>query len=89
MDASSIPMSSQHELQRYGKRAAGLENKRVNKAVFINQIVQRQQEQAHMAQMQRHQQQHHQEMNVEPVQEEQNQEAEQQQHQLSEQPAEQ
>ena len=30
-------MSSQHELQRYGKRAPGLDSsKRVNKAVFMN-----------------------------------------------------
>ena len=66
---SSIPLSSQHEIQRYGKRAAGLDSsKRVNKAVFMNQIVQKQQEAAHYgAQMQERQ-------HVEPVQEEQNQE---------------
>ena len=34
---SSIPLSNQHEIQRYGKRAPGLDSsKRVNKAVFMN-----------------------------------------------------
>jgi hypothetical protein len=40
---SSIPLSNQHEKQRYGTRAAGLDaSKRVNKAVFMNQIMEKQ-----------------------------------------------
>jgi len=38
----SIPLSNQHEIQRYGKRAPGLDaSKRVNKAVFMNQIMEK------------------------------------------------
>lgn len=60
----SIPLSNQHEIQRYGKRAPGLEGaRRVNKAVFMNQIEQKRNQQA-LYNMQQQQ--------VEPVQEEQN-----------------
>lgn len=39
----SIPQSTQHEIQRYGKRAPGLDSsKRVNKATFMNQIMEKQ-----------------------------------------------
>ena len=37
-------MSNQHEMQRYGKRAPGLDStKRVNKATFMHQIMEKQQ----------------------------------------------
>lgn len=39
----SIPQSTHHEIQRYGKRAPGLDSsKRVNKATFMNQIMEKQ-----------------------------------------------
>ena len=64
-------MSNQHEIQRYGKRAPGLDtSKRVNKATFMNQIEEKRQQQMYLQQQQMQQQENQQ---IHPVQEEQQQ----------------